>query len=491
MLHLDTLRQVSLLAALPQEQLHWLAEQGTELWLQPGEVLRAEGEPAEHVFLLLSGQFQIIQTIEQQEILLTTHSTPTLFGELPILMGMSHFWASGRAVTPCHILELENEVFWRLLMTAPTVTVAILRTMAKRWQEVQSLSLQREKLVALGTLAAGLAHELNNPASAGQRAARQLQETLETLHPLTLRLGQRPMLPAQQAFLADSQQTLLHPTQARVELDPLTQSDLEDKLTDWLEARGVVAGWQLAPNLVRAGLDVVWLERLKEQVAPELLSDVLTWLEATLAQAELLAEVQHSTERISKLVQAVKDYSYLDQAPLQEVDLHEGLESTLTILKHKLKGVLVTRDYDRSLPPIRAYASELNQVWTNLIDNAIDAVNDPRKDTHTDQTSAKNINTNANTSQEEQGQISIRTCCENDCAVITITDNGPGVPPNLQSRIFDLFFTTKGVGSGTGLGLNIAYRVVVEKHQGDIRLSSRPGETCFEVRLPIDSSQRL
>ncbi len=338
--------------------------------------------------------------------------------------------------------------------------------MAERVQNLQSMLQQREKLSALGTLAAGLAHELNNPAAAVGRSARNLEEIFQELPSLTLKLNQQQMTSAQLTTLADLQRDATKRAKIAPRLDPLTQSDQEDEVTDWLETHGVVDGWKLASTLVGAGLDTQWLDTVVVNVPADTIGKVLTWLTGTLTGVGLLSELEHGAARISHLVKAIKDYSYMDQAPLQEVDVHEGLESTLTILSHKLKGgVIVTREYDRNLPRISAYGSELNQVWTNLIDNAIDAMGG-------------------------QGQIWVRTRCGHDQVVVEIADNGPGIASEIQHRIFEPFFTTKGVGEGTGLGLDITYRTVVGKHKGDISVFSNPGDTCFQVRLPIAITER-
>ncbi|KAF3888259.1 MULTISPECIES: ATP-binding protein [Nostocales] len=479
MLDTNTLREVPLFSKLSDKQLQWLLDEGVEVWRQPGELHRSEGDRADHVFILLEGQIKITQKIGNQEILLAIYDAKTLFGELPVLMGQEYFWASGRAVTQCHIFQLTNKTFWEMLSSCTCVMTSILRTMAERLQEVQTISQHRDRLVSLGTLAAGLAHELNNPASACRRAADRLRQTRQVLQPLTIKLNQQQMTCTQKVFVADLQKDAVARARTAAKLDPLAQSDLEEELVQWLEAHAVTNPWKLAPTFVTSGLDIEWLENVRKNISEGLLSSVLTWIDVTLQETGLLDEIDQCTARISTLVEAVKDYSYMDKAPLQEIDLHEGIETTLTILNHKLKRtcVEVIREFDCEIPRIFAYGNELNQVWTNLIDNAIDAL--------VAATEEGSMGAGDKLSQSLSPKIWIRTNCENDLLLVEIADNGPGIPQEIQSRIFEPFFTTKGVGQGTGLGLHIVYRIVVGQHQGDIRLFSHPGDTRFQIRLPI------
>jgi signal transduction histidine kinase len=500
MIKIDDLKQVPLFAKLPDLTLQWLIDRGKETDLQPGEILRREGEPADWVFVLVEGSFAINQQVGNQEILLKRHDTPTIFGEVPILMGVPNFWASGRAISACRVLELEKEIFWKLLSLCPSVTTAILQTMTARLYEAQALAQHRERMISLGNLAAGLAHELNNPAAAASRASRQLQEAFSRLQELTRKIAAQCMTVEQRQFLANLQRQLIDYAKNAPILDPLEQSDREEAMVEWLDDRGVSNGCKLAPTLVSAGLATDCLDKISRQLPAPCLNEVLTWLEATLTVVGLLETLEQSTDRIANLVSAVEDRDRGDRTVPEPVDLHAGIESALTILGHKLKrGITVVRDYERDLPLLKAYGGELKQVWTNLIDNAIDAVLSRFHNESVERSqevilhgvpiaipSAWQEPSRLMLTQErDTPTIWIRTRREGDRVAIEIEDNGSGIPSGVQPHIFEPFFTTKGVGKGTGVGLQIVYRIIVDRHQGDIRFVSRPGNTCFQVSLSI------
>ncbi|MBW4672840.1 MAG: cyclic nucleotide-binding domain-containing protein [Desmonostoc geniculatum HA4340-LM1] len=462
---LDALRQVSLFAQLTDEQFQWLSEHGDELWLVPGEYIALEGEPIENFYVLIEGEIEFRKQVGNVERHIMSFGPGTYTGHELILLDVPHYLVNVRAVKPTYMLKWDTDTFWQMLTTCPSITRDLLIITAQRVQMLESMSQHHQKLIALGTLAAGLAHELNNPATAVIRGAKHLHKIFQQLPYLGLKLNYRQMTKEQLLFLDNLLHTVIGRAETPCELeDLLAQSDREQDLTAWLDLHNVPDGWKIVSSLVRGGLDTQSLDTIVEHLSPESLAEVLAWLEATLTGIELLDEIDQSSGRISELVKAIKEYSYMDQAPMQEVDIHQGLESTLTILGHKLKGgITLTRNYDQNLPLISVYGSELNQVWTNLIDNAIDAMSG-------------------------QGQIRIRTARENNCVLVEIANNGPAIPPEIQERIFEPFFTTKGVGQGTGLGLVISYRIV-EKHKGEIRLFSEPGNTHFQVILPMSLAE--
>ncbi len=468
----EALRQVPLFAHLQDDQLQCLTQLGTEIWLQPGEQIANQGDPPDGFYIILDGQTEWTRNIDGQSAHAVNLGTGDVFAELILLLD-EPYPTSGRALTAVHLYKLSPDGFWEMLDTCPQVRKSIIKISAQRSQIHEAVSQQQAKLMSLGTLSAGLAHELNNPAAATKRGVQNLDEILQKLPTLALKLHQQPLTEEQLAFLTHLYKQATATAKNPSQLDPINRSEAEDAVTDWLEDRDVADAWKLAPTLVTAGLNS---QRLDEIVAnfsePECLANILNWLEATLTGMGLLEEIKLSSVRISELTKAMKDYSFMGQAPIQEVDIHEGIDSTLTILKHKLKkgSIVVKREYG-DLPKISAYGSQLNQVWTNLIDNAIDATGG-------------------------KGTIWIRTAVEGDAAgkgnalriLVEIADDGVGIPPEIQPRIFEQFFTTKDVGKGTGLGLDITRRIIVGQHKGDIRFDSQPGNTKFQVRLPIKLS---
>lgn len=461
----ERLRQFTLFAGLSGRDLEWLLGQAQPRELAEGELLVEEGTPGGALYIIVEGTFDVTKRSGESEVLLSVCGPGEVIGELSVLSDTPRT-ASVRATRPGTVLEIGQETFRQLLASSPSAAMDVIRTVAARLQNTESMLRQQEKMAALGTLAAGLAHELNNPAAAARRSAVQLAEAVAGWEAASRRLAGLGLEAAAAARLDEVREGLLERARQPARLDALVRSDLESELQDWLEGLGLEEAWELAPTLVEFGWDQASLETLAQDLAPAQRPTALQWLAAGCAVYGLLNEVWHGSERISEIVRSVKSYAYLDQAPIQEVDVHEGLENTVVILRSKLKeGVEVERDYARDLPPIEAYASELNQVWTNLIDNAIDAM-------------------------DGRGVLGLRTYGRDGQVVVEVSDTGPGIAPEAQERIFEPFYTTKPPGQGTGLGLHITYNIVVHKHQGRIEVDSEPGRTVFRVRLPVQLERR-
>jgi len=459
-MNIDELRQVPLFADISGEDLEQLYEMAETISIPAGELVLREGDPGDSLYVVLDGELEVTKRQGDQEIQLALYEPGQFFGEMALLEQAPRS-ASVRALRESSLLVIGQAAFQTLLTCSSSAPVKILYTVTSRLRSTESMLIQTQKMAALGTLAAGLAHELNNPAAAILRSAAQLREALAERERLATRLALLVLDPPQKESLRNLQERITGRTTTAPPYDPLTLSEREDELQEWLEDHDVEEAWELAPVLAASGWDMDGLERLGEQFTSTQLPLVVRWLGAGASVYGLLDEVGQSAEAMSEIVGAVKTYSYLDQAPVQDVDVMEGLENTLMLLRSKIGAkVTITRDYAKGVPRIEAYGSELNQVWTNVIDNAIDAVGD-------------------------QGEITLRTYSSGNVVTVDIIDDGPGIPREIQPRIFEPFFTTKAPGVGTGLGLHIAYNVVVNKHRGQIEVSSKPGETRLRVMLPI------
>lgn len=458
----EFLKKIPLFADMPQADFDRLCEMVEEVYLPAGAQLFAEGSPGMRAYVIQEGELEIVKTSDRREILLATRGRGEVIGEMSLVQQAPRM-ATVRARQDSTLLAIHKRELDELLNSSPSAARAMLHTVLARWRNTEAMLRESEKMAQLGTLSAGVAHELNNPAAAVRRGAEQLQDAVATLRQAQMRLAALDLAPAQQEALAQ----LLRRTQERVDesgaLSGLERSDREYELEEWLESQDVADGWQYASLLVDMRFDVSDLKALLDDFETAQIPVILGWLGADFDVSNLLVEVAHGASRISDIVKALKSYSYLDQAPVQEVNVEEGLENTLIILRSKLKEIDVQREYDPDLPLIHAYGSELNQVFTNVLDNAADALEG-----------------------KEDGRIIIRTRQEADSVVVEIEDNGPGISQEAVSRIFDPFFTTKPPGKGTGLGLNISYNIVVHKHRGDLRVSSEPGKTCFYISLPIN-----
>ncbi len=453
------LLRVPVFADLPDDQIAWFLSQAQEVHLKAGDIFMRAGDPAEFMVVILEGALQGRGEISGETLTVSLKSGDVT-GVLPFSR-MKRATLTGRAVTDSRVLRFPASLFSDLVQKMPELAKRLVGLMSDRIRETTRLEQQRDRLAGLGKLSAGLAHELNNPASAAKRATSQLRELLKRIRDASHELGRRELTPAQRAEIEKMETSFVQ--QEGPPADALTISDLEDQIDSLLRSHGQNDLWQLAADLARKNVKPEALESLFSILDADTARAALVRIAASVEVSGLLNEIESSTSRISDLVRAIKEYTYMDQAPVQNVDIVKGLETTLTIMNHKLKrGVVVQRDYPKVPLLINSFGSELNQVWTNIIDNAIDAMSG-------------------------QGELRVRAYREDPCVVVEIADNGPGISPEVKAHIFEPFFTTKGVGEGTGLGLDTAQRIV-RKHQGNIQVSSKPGDTRFQVYLPLAQS---
>jgi predicted CoA-binding protein/signal transduction histidine kinase len=462
----DFLRQVPFFADLPDDDLERLCQMVAVVRLSAGEELFAEGSPGDRAYIIESGELEVLKVSGSRPVLLAVRKRGDVIGEIALLEDVPRT-ATVRARTDSLLYAIQQEQFEQLLTVSPTASRVMLNLALARWRNITATLRQSEKMAQLGTLTAGVAHELNNPAAAVKRGVDQLNDALAAQLEAQSKIDRLGLDAAQQEILRTTGDAVRAAAATPApSMDPLERNDREYALETWLDDRDVPDAWDLSPTLVQLGYDEENLIALAEPFTAEQLPGVIGWLGATYVVYNLLAEISQGAGRISEIVKALKSYAYLDQAPVQAVDIHLGLDNTLLILRHKLAGIKVRRDYALTLPMIQGYGSELNQVWTNLLDNAVDALE--------------------NTPSPE---IVLRTVRDGNWITVEIQDNGPGIPPEIQARIFDAFFTTKPPGKGTGLGLEISYNIVVNKHRGNIKVFSKPGFTCFQVTLPLNFAE--
>ena len=454
----EQLRKIAVFSDLPQDDLLWFVSRCQELRVAPGDIVMCEGDKPEFMIVMLEGEIRARAEHGPAGGPVFTLSGGEVSGMLPFSR-LKVISVTGRAVVPSHYLAFHVSYFEQMFHRLPELVRRLVGLLADRVRSVTRQEQQHEKLAALGKLSAGLAHELNNPSAATRRSAAALRGCLARIRGAARSTS---IGPEDCALLAQREEQIrgsLKPAQFK---DELARADRQDAIQSWLESRNVADAWMLAPSLAEANLTDAHLESFAE-AAGDSLGPELTRFATLLEMDRIAEELDHSSARISDLIKAIKEYSYMDQAPVQEVDIEHGLETTLTIMHHKLKrGITIARDYAPNLPKVMANGSELNQVWTNLIDNAADAM-------------------------KGTGTLTVRTTRENDFVLVEIADNGPGIPAEVKSRIFDPFFTTKGVGEGTGLGLDIVNRIV-KNARGQVNVISSPGDTRFQIRIPIQSA---
>ena len=458
------LRGLFLFESLTDEQLTWLSERGWVAEMATGETVLQEGEPAEVLVMLLSGTLAMSRRVGQDDVeTVRTDQVGVYAGAMQSYVAdasTQRYTASVRVVSDARFFVLKATDFAEAMRTWFPMSIHLLEGLFMGMRNTQQIVGQRQQLLALGALSAGLTHELNNPAAAAVRATSELKVRVQGMRNKLAMLAHNEIDTELLEALVEVQEDAVQAIELAPKLTAMEESEREDELSDWLDEHGVPNGWELAPIFVAAGTSEAFLAKVVERAPTGLVESAVRWLAYTLETELLMGEIQDSVTRISTLVAAAKQYSNMDRAPYEVADIHAGLKSTLVMLATKLKGIEVVKDFDRTLPPVPIYSGELNQVWTNLIDNAAQAM-------------------------DGAGTLTIRTFRENDCVAVEIGDTGPGIPDDVRQRIFEPFFTTKPVGQGTGLGLDISYRIVVARHGGDITVTSTPGDTRFLVRLPL------
>ena len=458
-MHLDEIRALSLFDGLADDQLAELVEGSTEVRFESGAVLFCEGKHADFWWVLIDGAIDLVRHIGREDTVVGKMDVPGRWaGGFRAWDEHGVYLATGRGAADGRVLRVPAEVLRERFSAWFPFGRHLIEGLYHTARSIESTARQRQSLITLGTLAAGLAHEINNPAAAATRAVDALETACQTLLSSLGRLAQGE-ISARQFTALDALRREIEPQ--AVVLDPLALADHEEALASWLSSHGVVCEWMIAPPLAAAGVDVAWCERVALVLEGPALGPGLEWVASTLSAATLLSELKDSSRRISDLVAAIKSYSQMDRASMQHIDVTDGLESTLVMLGYKLRdGVTVVRDYGAHVPRIEAHPGELNQVWTNLIDNAIDAM-------------------------AGKGTLRLSTRAEGNDVFVEVGDTGPGMPPQVAARAFEAFYTTKDVGKGTGLGLDIARRIIVERHGGTITIDSGPGKTVLRVRIPV------
>lgn len=456
----DFLKKVPLFADLPDDDLDRLCAVVQEEFIAADEIIFTEGDIGDKAYLIMEGEINILKESGGQTVLLATRKAGEVIGEMSLLDQAPRF-ASGRTRTDCRLLSISHENLAHLLDTSSSAARVMLSTVTNRLRSTELILRQSEKMAQLGTLTAGIAHEMNNPASAVRRGSEHLESAIKTIQQTYQTFFTLGFSKEQWDAAAEYHEYAQKRAVQVVDLDSLGRSDREEVIEIWLNENKIEKSWEQAPILVSLGFQIADLEKIKKTFPGPHLEAAIKWLCTSFTIFSLLAEINQGTTRIGEIVKSLKSYVYLDQAPVQLVDIHEGLNNTLVMLRSKLSdGIVLERHYAEDLPKIQAYGGELNQVWTNIIDNAVDAL-------------------------DGVGRITIRTSQEDNRVLVEIEDSGPGIPEDVQQKLFSPFFTTKPMGKGTGLGLNISFNII-KKHHGQITVTSQPGKTSFSVQLPIN-----